>query len=153
VPLGQISSLDQVERWIKRSHSTWAAGSAFTWSIEQREDHILLGQITLAKKPEPNTWALAFWTHPGCWGQGYSTEAAERILEFGFLDLGAALIWAGAAEWNHASLRVLEKLGMVHVSDNPEGYFINGEPMPTKEFEISRDLWQSLQQQIGKKSN
>jgi RimJ/RimL family protein N-acetyltransferase len=86
---------------------------------------------------------LAFWIHPECWGQGYATEAAERILEFGFLDLNAALIWAGAANWNHASIRTLEKLGMVYVSENPKGYLIDGEPIPTKEFEISRHLWQN----------
>ena len=143
VPLGQVNSLDEVEDWIHRSQKGWAEGSAFTWSIERRRDHVLLGQVTLSRKSEPNTWALAFWIHPECWGQGYATEAAERILEFGFLDLNAALIWAGAANWNHASVRTLEKLGMVYVSENPKGYFIDGEPIPTKEFEISRHLWQN----------
>ena len=94
--MGQVNSLDEVEDWINRSQKGWAEGSAFTWSIERRRDHVLLGQVMLSRKSEPNTWALAFWIHPECWGQGYATQAAERVLEFGFLDLGAALIWAGA---------------------------------------------------------
>ncbi|NIN68021.1 MAG: GNAT family N-acetyltransferase, partial [Anaerolineae bacterium] len=68
------------------------------------------------------TWALAYWTHPERWGEGYATEGAQCVIKFGFERLGAASIWAGAAEWNHASNRVLEKLGMVHMSDNPQGY-------------------------------
>lgn len=64
-------------------------------------------------------------------------------MEFAFRDLGANRIWAGAATWNKGSLRVLEKLGMVHLSDNPEGYAINDEPIPTQEFEITLSMWQN----------
>jgi RimJ/RimL family protein N-acetyltransferase len=144
VPLGQIKSLEGVEARITRSHSAWAAGRVYIWSIESREDHTLLGQVTLSRRPEADTWALAYWIDPECWGQGYASEAARRIMEFGFERLGAVLIWAGAAVWNQASIRVLEKLGMRHVADNPGGYVINDEPIPTREYEITRERWQEL---------
>jgi len=145
VPLGRVNSLEEVEMWIQRGQSAWAASRAFVWSIEGHADGTLLGQVTLARRPpETDSWVLAYWTHPECWGEGYATEGAGRVIKFGFECLGAASIWAGAAEWNHASIRVLEKLGMVHVSDNPQGYSIDGEPIPTREYEISRERWQEL---------
>jgi RimJ/RimL family protein N-acetyltransferase len=102
-----------------------------------------MGQVTLANIPDSGAWALAFWTHPECWGEGYATEAAGRVIDFAFRDLGANRIWAGAATWNKGSLRVLEKLGMVYLSYNPEGYAINGEHIPTHEFEITQSMWQN----------
>jgi uncharacterized protein YhfF len=144
VPLAQIKHLRGVEARIKRGHSAWAAGGGYMWSIECRQDGALLGQVTLGRRAKAGTWALAYWIDPECWGRGYATEAARPVVDFGFERLGAALIWAGAAVWNQASIRVLEKLGMCHVADNPRGYVINEEPIPTREYEISRERWQEL---------
>jgi uncharacterized protein YhfF len=144
VPLAQIKSLAGVEDRITRCQSAWAAGRAYIWSIEGREEGALLGQVTLARRPQPDAWSLAYWIHPQRWGQGYATEAARPAVDFGFERLGAALIWAGAAPWNRASLRVLEKLGMRHVADNPQGYLIDDEPIPIREYEITRERWGEL---------
>jgi uncharacterized protein YhfF len=144
VPLAQIKSLMGVEARIKRGHSAWAAGGSYMWSVENRADGKLLGQVTLGRRAKPDNWALAYWVDPERWGQGYATEAARPVIDFGFERLGAALIWAGAAVWNGPSLRVLEKLGMVHVGDNPQGYVIKDEPIPTREYEILRETWQNL---------
>jgi hypothetical protein len=33
---------------------------------------------------------------------------------------------------------------MRHVADNPKGYVIKEEPIPTREYEISRERWGEL---------
>lgn len=48
------------------------------------------------------------------WGQGYATEAARALVEFGFRNLGLHRIWAVCAPANQASARVLEKCGMAY---------------------------------------
>jgi ribosomal-protein-alanine N-acetyltransferase len=143
VPLGQLSSPQEVLKWIEGAQARWAEGSAYTWTIMRNSDRMLVGQVSLSRTPDPGRWALAFWTHPECWGEGYATEAAERIVAFAFGELGATVVWAGAARWNRASRHILKRLGMVHVSDNPRGYVIRGKPIPTKEYEISRNMWQT----------
>jgi RimJ/RimL family protein N-acetyltransferase len=85
---------------------------------------------------------MAFWSHPDDWGKGYATERAERLLAFGFVEIGAKKIWAGAGKWNKGSIRVLEKIGIKYTGDNPKGYYAKGEPIATREFEISRVRWQ-----------
>ena len=62
---------------------------------------------------------------------------------FGFEDINASKIWAGAGEWNKGSMRVLEKIGMKYTGLNPEGYYLNGEPITTYEYEISKGEWQT----------
>lgn len=47
------------------------------------------------------------------WGQGYATEAARALLEFGFVHLKLHRIFATCDPANAASARVLEKVGML----------------------------------------
>jgi ribosomal-protein-alanine N-acetyltransferase len=47
------------------------------------------------------------------WGNGFGTEAAQAIVDFGFDVLGLHRIWATASPENLGSIRVLEKIGMI----------------------------------------
>lgn len=49
---------------------------------------------------------------PAHWNKGYGTEAAQRLLRFGFDDLKLHRIEAGCAVENLGSVRILEKIGM-----------------------------------------
>jgi ribosomal-protein-alanine N-acetyltransferase len=46
------------------------------------------------------------------WGQGYATEAAKRLISFGFTQLKLHRIFATCDPLNLASAKVLEKCGM-----------------------------------------
>ena len=145
LPLGQIRSLGETRNWIERAQAGWSAGEAYTWTIERKEDALVVGQVTLTKSSEPDRWALAFWIHPENWGVGFATEAAKKATEFAFMSLGANTVWAGTCMWNEASAVVLNKLGMVFVAENPEGYVINDQTVPTQEYEITVETWQRNQ--------
>jgi len=54
------------------------------------------------------------------WGHGYATEAAERLLAFGFEELALPEIVSFAAWNNHPSTAVMRRIGMVR---DPEGDF------------------------------
>jgi [ribosomal protein S5]-alanine N-acetyltransferase len=45
------------------------------------------------------------------WGHGYACEAMERVIDYGFHDLGLQRLWARCHDGNAASVRLLEKLG------------------------------------------
>jgi len=55
---------------------------------------------------------LGYILSPGYVGQGYATEAAERLLEAAFCDLGAHRVFAELDPRNTASAKVCERLGM-----------------------------------------
>ena len=46
------------------------------------------------------------------WGKGYATEISKELLRKGFLELGVEEVWAHAMKKNHASTRVMEKVGL-----------------------------------------
>ena len=141
LPLKEMDSLDKIETWLNRLGELWEKGRVYSWIVEDHDSGQVLGQVTLSEIEGDNRWALAFWTHPDHWGKGYATEGAERILKFGFEELRAKTIWAAAGKWNLGSNRVLEKLGMTYLGDNPQGYYSKEEPISTHEYEISREIW------------
>lgn len=136
LPWASATTLEAVRERIRVLHSKWDEGHSYCFSIDDRHSGEYLGQITLSRDSEPRTWSLAFLISPSKWGQGFATECARRVLKFGFIELQARRIWAGAARENQPSLRVIEKLGMNHFRSNPEGYTIAGQPIPTEDFEL-----------------
>ncbi len=50
---------------------------------------------------------------PGFWGNGYGTESSKTLIKFGFEELKLHKVEAGVATENHASIKVLEKSGMI----------------------------------------
>jgi RimJ/RimL family protein N-acetyltransferase len=60
----------------------------------------------------PHHAELGFAVSRDRWGQGYATEAARAILDFGFAELGLRRIYATCRPENVGSSRVLEKIGM-----------------------------------------
>lgn len=91
-----------------------------------------LGYWSLARKPAPRDflgWVLLIpedcvgpeveigWRLPQRhWGQGLASEAAARVLRYGFETVGLARVVAAIDAANHASRRVASKIGM-----RPEG--------------------------------
>jgi ribosomal-protein-alanine N-acetyltransferase len=55
---------------------------------------------------------LAYWLGRPFWGNGYATEAAKRLVAFGFKDLELNKICAAAMTKNPASSNVMKKVGM-----------------------------------------
>jgi RimJ/RimL family protein N-acetyltransferase len=51
--------------------------------------------------------------HSAYWGKGFGTESLNTILDFGFKELNLHRIEAGCAVDNIASIKVLEKVGMI----------------------------------------
>ena len=62
-----------------------------------------------------------------CWGQGYATEMARKILEVGFAHLDVGSIVAFTLATNKASQRVMQKVGMTFernfINDNKKQVF------------------------------
>ncbi len=55
---------------------------------------------------------IGYELDPLYWGQGYASEAARAMLDFGFTQLKVHKIWSWCIADNTASAHVLEKLGM-----------------------------------------
>jgi RimJ/RimL family protein N-acetyltransferase len=72
----------------------------------------LIGAIGLRIEPDDQRAELGYWISKSFWGQGYCTEAARAVLDFGFEQLGLNRIVAHHFGRNPSSGRVMQKIGM-----------------------------------------
>ncbi|MFT7171108.1 MAG: RimJ/RimL family protein N-acetyltransferase [Paracoccaceae bacterium] len=75
---------------------------------------------------------LKYALGPPYWGQGYATEVAASMLDYGATEFGLRRVIATTAPENTASHRVLEKAGMVDLGIETDE---DGDPVQTH-------LWQ-----------
>jgi ribosomal-protein-alanine N-acetyltransferase len=74
----------------------------------------LIGGVGLRFEPVHHSAELGYWIGVPYWGNGFATEAARALLDYGFETLNLNRIFASYFRPNTASGRILKKLGMVH---------------------------------------
>jgi len=99
----------RLEGW-KRA---WRDGSGYAFLIFQRADDRLLGGLVLnhVRYGSAQTGTLGYWLSADVQGQGFMSEAVERICRFGETQLGLARIEAATVLDNIRSQKVLERCG------------------------------------------
>jgi RimJ/RimL family protein N-acetyltransferase len=102
------------QTWLEGLGPSWASGEAAVFAICERTTSGLIGAIGLEVCEENHLAELGYWVGREYWGCGFATEAAQRIIQFGFEELGLNRIVAHHMIQNPASGRVLEKSGFVH---------------------------------------
>ena len=89
----------------------WPLGGAGMWALEQKESGQFVGIVGFA---EPEGWPgfeLAGKLARRWWGQGYASEAARAALAHAFLVLRKNHVISLVRPENHASVRLVERLG------------------------------------------
>jgi RimJ/RimL family protein N-acetyltransferase len=110
--------------------------------IEQQASGKLIGCCGLRLPHADATIAeLGYELNPACWGQGYATEAARALLDFGFGTLGLSLVRASCLAENHASLRVLARLGMHLEGRQPMQQWMKGRWWDALVYNIRASEW------------
>ena len=85
---------------------------AQVFSVLRKSDGLFLGGIGL--HPDAAGFEFGYWLGKPFWGQGYATEAAHRLVRFGFQELGLETVRGCWFADNPASGHVLAKLGARH---------------------------------------
>lgn len=86
----------------------------------------LIGRIDLWPDDGISRDQRGFWLDPEYQSQGLMTEAADRVTEFAFVELGWPHLWLTNAEENKASARIKEKQG-AQLIDRAPFRFVCGE--------------------------
>jgi RimJ/RimL family protein N-acetyltransferase len=100
------------ETWIAGQPEYWSSGQGANWAITRRGDGIVLGSISLAITRRHRRAEMGYWLGVPYWNQGYTTEAARRVVAFVFCDLDLNRLQATCLPRNIASARVMQKAGL-----------------------------------------
>jgi ribosomal-protein-alanine N-acetyltransferase len=112
VATGPLPDLTMTRRLLHDYTTHQQAWGYSFWAVVERESGRLIGDAGLYRTPLGEV-ELGYTLGRAWWGRGYATEAAGAWLETAFSRLGIHEVVALAEPANTASLRVLEKLGMI----------------------------------------
>lgn len=84
------------------------------WRVDTEHTECV-GFMGLREAPWRDGVELLFAFSQAHWGYGYATEAGRAVLQYALVELELAEVVAASNPANRASLRVLEKIGMVPV--------------------------------------
>jgi len=100
------------EKWISTHQPKFESGELINYAITLKETRELIGAVGLVVTKRFNHAELGYWIDKNRWGNGYATEAAKALLDYGFNTHGLHKIFAEHITRNPASGKVMKKLGM-----------------------------------------
>ena len=127
--------------WIASTARELAAGDAYNLAVTGRDgdQEILVGVVGLRLDAKARTAALGYWVGRRFWGHGVATEAAGRVVRWGFANLAIDRVLANVATDNPASAAVLRRIGFRQTGKGAEHSVASGGERPVWRFEAGRD--------------
>jgi RimJ/RimL family protein N-acetyltransferase len=111
---------DGAESFLRTLLQAMEAGRKNAWGLWLKggPDEVI-GIIELWP-PDPTTRdGRGFWIDPEFQRRGLMTEAADRVVDYAFGELGWPFLWLGNAKSNIASARVKQRQGAVLIDEVP----------------------------------
>lgn len=140
------SERSRADRFIANCQKMAEEGEGVRLAIERRIDGLFIGWCALQKwEPAYRSAMIGYCFAEQAWGQGFATEAAGALLQWGFDTLDLNRVESGADTRNRASERVLEKLGFVREGTRRESCIVNGEVSDDSVYGLLRREWKTLQ--------
>ncbi|MBF4694493.1 GNAT family N-acetyltransferase [Fusibacter ferrireducens] len=117
----------------------------YFFALEEKATNTYIGEIgytILLEAIEGNVVNLGYFILPQYWGMGYVTEAVKMIIDYMFETQNIVKICAGCVADNRASIRVMEKAGMVQESHLVKHMILEGNLHDRYDYRITKDEWQ-----------
>lgn len=110
-------SIEMTKEWLKDVESKIESDTNYDWGFVRKSDAKLIGSGGIVFKEDRGMFTLGYNIMKSCWHQGYTSEAAAKILEFTITELKQNKLYAHHAKENPNSGKVMEKIGFQYVCD------------------------------------
>ena len=125
---------------LQKSYQPFEKDQVFELAVERKEDGRVIGLRRLIRgdhRQGEMGWALGVEYR----GQGYATEAARALMDYGFNSLGLHRIHADTNSDNRASWRVMERLGMRREAQLREAVYREGKWLDRVIYGMLAEEW------------
>lgn len=142
------SSVEMSRSYMEFCINGYNEKNVYQWGMELKNSHELIGNISVVKIiDEIDSVELGWVIGRKWWGNGYTAEAAERLLEFFFTEVSVNRICAGHDIDNPNSGRVMQKIGMKYEGTLRQSGKSNQGIVDVANYSVLREEWK-LQQQM-----
>lgn len=135
---------DDAVKWVSTKLGGFESNGFYVFAIYIKETDEFAGAIGLHLDNQHNKAELGYWLAEPFWNNGYITEAAMEILDFGFNTLKLNKIYATHFISNTASERVMQKIGMVKEADLKNHFLKNGKYRDVRQYYITKTQYEDL---------
>lgn len=120
---GQTRSADEVAEGLAGDIAAFASGDYLRWTVwlhaeDRRVGRVGLFRVRAAAAPDAlrGQSEIGWMFGEAHWGQGYATEAARAVLDYGFAQMDREVIYSQTSDSNAASTRMMHRLGFERFS-------------------------------------
>lgn len=121
----------------------------FFFAIEQKIDNQYVGNIGFTLETPPTIKGgimnLGYFILPEFWGLGYTSEAAQAVIDYAFMHYDIHKITSGCLTKNTASERIMQKCGMTKEAEYAAHVWHEQQWKDRVEYRLLRHEWKALQ--------
>ena len=135
--------LKDAETWLN-SLPTRRENGDVMFAITFQDTREFIGNIGLNSIDIDSARAeIGYWIAKSYWGQGYGTEAAAAVIDYGFTVMELNRIYATHFRNNPASGCIMQKVGMTYEGRLRQHFIRNGEYIDFELYAILRSEYES----------
>lgn len=110
------------------------------WGITEKAQNVVIGSCGLHAFEEQHFKAeIGYELHPDYWRKGVMTEVIQKVIDYGFYEMGLNRIEAFYNPLNHPSQTVLEKNGFRYEGILRKRFFVKGKFIDTALTAVLRE--------------
>ena len=112
--------------------------------IELKGSHEQVGSIgytVTGESPAGKMVHMGYFTYPRFWGNGYTTEALKKVLEYAFTADNVYRVTTGCLAENIGSERVMQKSGMIKEAEHLDYEWHDGKMKTRLEYRLLKNEW------------
>lgn len=117
---------EEAQKLIDHFRNRFASHTAIRWGIALKGQSDIIGTLGFNNYTPQHRANLGYDLQPMYWNQGYISEALKPVIAYGFRELDINRIEAEVMPGNHASEKVLQKLGFLNEGLLRDWMFWNG---------------------------
>jgi len=121
---------EKVARQFLEKYTAYKNYGLGRYAVIHKQSKAYLAWCGIKYDPAENEYDIGFRFFRKYWNQGFATETAHACLKYGFEKKNLTRVVGKAAKENHASIRVLEKIGMTYCSE------FNFDGVPGVKYEV-----------------
>ena len=130
-------SITETEQWVAHCRKAWEMDSSFGFTIVESSTNQILGGCSIGvDRPMHRNGSIGYWIRTSQTKQGFASEAAALLAQFGFAQLGLIRLEIYVAVSNIASQRVAEKVGALREGLLRNRLLFRGEPRDAYLFSL-----------------
>jgi RimJ/RimL family protein N-acetyltransferase len=114
------------------------------YAITRVDTRQFIGCCGLEKIPDKPGMEMGYWLGEPHWNQGFATEAAQTLIDFGFAHFDVDYVDARIRVMNIGSRRVVQKCGFQFQGTGMAGSIALGGMVAVEWFRLDRKTWGSL---------